>query len=809
MVTVSNQTKVLEVDISAQNKRREELIRSIQIADLELAAINEKHGDKLIEWELAIQRKGAESVFDSGHFSVLLAANSITLQQLFEHIDRHSTDGLIASVGASDLPQITTEMVQELKRLIERLECSQSQVTKFLKERVKEINLSTFNNTQFLKSLLAKITANGLETNLPDSFKGIHTNLKTKGLTEAEADCALIMLFNSLGRHYNCCPKETKRKLIDAINTKIDSLERDFDDDFEEDKNSRVQVNKECFFKPPMSSHKKPKTASVAQSSVSKQPAEDVQQSSSKKRNHWAEHSNSKSLFVKEQSAKKCPQCCGGFGWHHKSLDTSTAKVDDSKCTACGFVWTKNIPKPPVEEPSRNETQSEEELPEEQHQVVCDRHEANTKGTQSVDIVHSTAKKSVAPSLKQSAMNRSYYCPSCSDHNVCQKGSFDAVYQGLMEEAFADLADAPCSEHCSLARGPKTLKSAGTLEEAIEYSNQENDVICALIAEEDANAHKKLEFESLAEPCLADVELSASKLVHKVTDKAILSTMTPQQRQIKQVSKKHKLIAKMAVNGMIARTSKLMTSYYSGVSAFSQTGFSRSCLDEPESEEVEADPQTKRVSIAGQVSEARILQSIIEEEMPHKAPSEVQRSRKKSLFSEHKNGKLLCPEAINSDQPSPDQLPATSPDRNQTSRHSDSCDYELRTNLCDSQVRTDGQLTIKIVSASADGLSLQDCQLHAIVEEVEPQSQPLDAVSFSPFRFHITRQRAVTLRVMEGQKTLASRNYPLENIIITERVLISEKLDFLVHSKELQVRFEFEWQELRRDQEEEYQPPRF
>lgn len=802
LARVGERSRALEADIALQNRRREELIRSIQTADLELAAIQERHGDKIAEWEMALRRKAAEKVFDSGHFSVLLAASALSLDQLLEHVDRHSRGGLIASVGASDLPQITSEMVQELKRLIECLECSQSQVAKFLRERVKEIDLSGFGSAEFLRGLLAKVAANGLESGLPDSFKGIHASLKAKGFGEAEADCALVLLFRALGRHYNCCPKETRRKLTEAINAKIESLEREFEDDFEEQPSARKSVRKECFFRPPSSAQKNSRPPSVATSSAAKPPPPDPLQSSAKKRSHWAEHSNSKSLFAKEPSARKCPQCCGGFGWHHRSLDTAPAKADDSKCTACGFVWGKDLKRSAAKEPSGQKEGAEEERPaveqsaeEPQHQVVCDRELANTKGTQSADRVPLTDKKSVAPPLGQSALHRSYYCPSCSDHDSAPRASFDAVYQGLMDEAFADLADPPCSEQCSLARPPPTPNSGGTLEEAIEFSERQNDVICALIAEEDARARDRLEFEALAEPCLADVELSASKLVGKVGDKAVWAAMTPQQKNVKKASKKHKLIAKMAVSGMIARTSRLMTSYYAGVSAFSQTGFSMSCVDEPESEAPEPERLSKRVSIAGQVSEARILQSIIEEEMPHKAADSVQKSRKKSLFSEQKAGELLA------EEPSPGAQP--------TSRHSDSCDYELRTNLCDSAVRTEGQLTIRIVAVAAPDLPLAACQLHAIVEELEPQTQPLDAAAFAPFRFHVTRQRAVTLRVMEGPQTLASRNYPLENLIITERVLVSEKLDFLVHGRELEVRFEFEWQELGRDLEEEYQPPRF
>ena len=140
----------------------------------------------------------------------------------------------------------------------------------------------------------------------------------------------------------------------------------------------------------------------------------------------------------------------------------------------------------------------------------------------------------------------------------------------------------------------------------------------------------------------------------------------------------------------------------------------------------------------------------------------------------------------------------------------ESCDYELRTNLNESVLKTDGNLRISILNHSTPDSDLKNIQIQIVIDQNEVQTSPFDETARGKFSFHITKQKIAVIRMFDGSKMLASKNYPLENLLFTERVLVNESLDFLVNGKEVVVTFEFEWTStLQENENDDYNPPKF
>merc|ERR1719376_137780 len=106
-----------------------------------------------------------------------------------------------------------------------------------------------------------------------------------------------------------------------------------------------------------------------------------------------------------------------------------------------------------------------------------------------------------------------------------------------------------------------------------------------------------------------------------------------------------------------------------------------------------------------------------------------------------------------------ERVPTQKPVTGQT----ESYDYELRTNLAESILKADGELSIKIQKVQFEGQSLDNLFLQIAVDQMNPQMQSIDPEKSGKFNFQICKQKTAVLRIFEGQKLLSSKNYPPEN----------------------------------------------
>lgn len=1114
----------LTAEIKQENKTKEELIRKLHKIETDFNNLQSKFQDKIILWEKNNQRKEAKKIFKERQFAVLLGVSQLHLNSIIRHIQLHSRDGCIESIGDDDLTLLSTDILDQLKTLIEFLECDEQQTITFLQENVTEINFSHFESREFLVKLKTKLAVNELDLALLENKE--KSERQKTNFSQIEVDCISVFLFKILGHHNQCHLKNANNKLISFLAELLGESSRPTS------QNKNSSAKKQAIVG---SSNKKNRTEIDNHViSICKSPAKNLKhkkitfQSSKSKKSKLAKKTDFEEDFeddtlenAKDEKQSEGPVLITNDQFHKienspktsddnknilniekvnvsmhsnfKDEDSKNIHTLNAKSAKSNSIINKSHKKSsnPIlnysmskklmfEDGSENEAKLEPA-------VVFDESQVNTKGTQSIlnrssnkilfsekisaksSLKHSnwqsqskkknksSKKKSEHLLGKQSARsakrqtnkketkdvklsiasskknkNRSVDKQKIikTEKDSQSKNAFDFkfderlntlenIYSELIENALREMepespqsikGSVQKSGKCSLADSSKKdnslyagseNRSNGTdqnINQALQFSNFKAAVYQQLITLEynhsditnkipESNgpenwndpetptqknnsylinpffikkviADPKIEppkfdmaiiekevpvnFGSPQKeeyfPCSADVQDSASKMIGKIQDKALFRMLSPMLQDKKMNSKNQKMIAKMAIRGFVTRTSKLMTSYFSGISKFGEDGFSKTCVNDGERASSplfeqqslnestvveESQSQMDSVESHSLIADKQSTHSPkVFQQKSHKKKSEFsiqkhglladlnsqsvisvnktelsQQSNKKSLLGKHqvitgsqiskKQNHMVEGVSIN-EHSLPNEIDSnfqtnieTQPDNrapNKTrvvihpshkktneqqnelsikndsqlsnmvpritnirednglmntgqyliqnanltpkSEHdqmikpmtgkTDSCDYELRTNLGESVVKTDGDLNIKVISVNATGIDYQDFQLQVAIDQSNSQTQSFNPDSPHQFHFFISKQKTAVFRILENSKTLASKNYPLENLLFTERVLVNDKIEFLVNGKEMIIAFEFEWTANPQENENDsYDPPKF
>lgn len=231
LLNIQNEIKVqtetinlkLTTDIQQENKNKEHLIRKLQQFEREYEEMEKNYGEKITNWENQKQRNNAEKVCNPENLAILFAVSECRIKTVVQHIQMHSQEGAVLSIGGENSLELTADLMNELKKIIEYFDCSQLQTIMFLKEKVKEINFLEFKSCDFLTRMYAKLSATEIDTSTwKSNFQTIRKSFIEQGFTQSESDCACVFLFKIVGYHPNCHPTKPLEQLMKYIYDQIE-----------------------------------------------------------------------------------------------------------------------------------------------------------------------------------------------------------------------------------------------------------------------------------------------------------------------------------------------------------------------------------------------------------------------------------------------------------------------------------------------------------------------------------------------------------------------------------------------------------